>query len=50
MASFSVAFNEKSDEKRLDPVYIDSQLADTGAQLDASLQTPLEPAEALRIR
>jgi hypothetical protein len=41
------SFNEKSDEKR---VSVDSQEVDTGAQLDASLHAPLDPAEALRIR
>ncbi|KAN0107668.1 MFS general substrate transporter [Russula decolorans] len=43
------SFNEKSDEKR-GPVSVDSQEVDTGAQLDASLHAPLDPAEALRIR
>ncbi|KAF8500319.1 MFS general substrate transporter [Russula emetica] len=43
------SFSEKSDEKR-GPVSVDSQEVDTGAQLDASLHAPLDPAEALRIR
>ena len=43
------SFDEKSDEKR-GPVSVDSQFVDTGAQLDASLHAPLDPAEALRIR
>ena len=38
-----------SDEKR-GPVSVGSQDVDTGAQLDASLHAPLDPAEALRIR
>ena len=41
--------SETKDEKRIH-VSIDSQQVDTGAQLDASLQTPLDPAESLRIR
>jgi hypothetical protein len=40
---------EKRDEK-LGPVSFDSKEVDTGAQLDASLHAPLDPAEALRIR
>jgi hypothetical protein len=43
------SFNEESDEKH-GPVSVDSQEVDTGAQLDASLHAPLDPAEALRIR
>ena len=43
------SFDEKSGEKR-GPVSVDSQFVDTGAQLDASLHAPLDPAEALRIR
>jgi hypothetical protein len=43
------SFDEKGDEK-LSPVSIDSKEVDTGAQLDASLHAPLDPAEALRIR
>ena len=43
------SFGEKSDEKR-GPVSVDSKEVDTGAQLDASLHAPLDPAEALRIR
>jgi hypothetical protein len=43
------SFSEKGDEKR-GPVSVDSQEVDTGAQLDASLHAPLDPAEALRIR
>lgn len=42
-------FSETRDEKRIH-VSIDSQQVDTGAQLDASLQTPLDPDESLRIR
>jgi hypothetical protein len=40
---------ENGDEK-LGPVSVDSKAVDTGAQLDASLRAPLDPAEALRIR
>ena len=43
------SFEEKTDEKR-DQVFIDTHRADTGAQLDASLHTPLDPNESLRIR
>ncbi|KAI0284710.1 MFS general substrate transporter [Russula aff. rugulosa BPL654] len=43
------SFRETRDEKRIH-VSIDSQQVDTGAQLDASLQTPLDPDESLRIR
>jgi hypothetical protein len=43
------AFSETSDEKRIH-VSINSQQVDTGAQLDASLQTPLDRDESLRIR
>jgi hypothetical protein len=43
------AFSETSDEKRIH-VSINSQQVDTGAQLDASLQTPLDRSESLRIR
>jgi len=43
------SFSEISDEKRIH-VSIDSQQVDTGAQLDADLQTPLDPDEFLRIR
>jgi len=44
-----VSFSEKRDGGR-DPVSVDSQEVDTGAQLDASLHVPLDPAEARRIR
>ena len=43
------SFAENGDEKRV-PVSVDSKEVDTGAQLDASLHAPLDPAEALRIR
>ena len=43
------SFEEKNDEKR-DQVFIDTQQVDTGAQLDASLRTPLDPSESVRIR
>ena len=43
------SFSETNDEKR-GHVSVDSQQVDTGAQLDASLQTTLDPKEALRIR
>ena len=43
------SFSETSDEKR-SHISVDSQQVDTGAQLDASLQTTLDPNEALRIR
>jgi hypothetical protein len=43
------SFNEKNDEKH-DQVFIDTHQVDTGAQLDASLHTPLDPNESLRIR
>ena len=43
------SFSEKSDEKR-SHVSVDSQQVDTGAQLDASLHTQLDPNESLRIR
>jgi hypothetical protein len=50
MASFNLAFNETSDEKRHGLVSVDPQHVDTGAHLDASLHTPLDPAESRRIR
>jgi hypothetical protein len=43
------SFSKTSDEERIH-VSIDSKQVDTGAQLDASLQTPLDPDESLRIR
>ena len=43
------SFSETNDEKHIH-VFIDSQQVDTGAPLDASLQTPLDPNESLRIR
>jgi hypothetical protein len=43
------SFDKTSDEKR-GHVTIDSQQVDTGAQLDASLRTQLDPGESLRIR
>ena len=43
------SFSKTSDEKR-GHISVDSQQVDTGAQLDASLQTTLDPNEALRIR
>jgi len=43
------SFSDTGDEKR-GHVSVNSQQVDTGAQLDASLHTPLNPAEALRIR
>ena len=43
------SFDEKNDEEP-DKVFIDTQQVDTGAQLDASLHTPLDPDESLRIR
>jgi hypothetical protein len=43
------ALNETSDEKRTH-VSFDSEQVDTGAQLDASLRTLLDPNESLRIR
>ena len=43
------SFTKTSDEKRIRLV-IGSHQADTGAQLDASLHTPLDPVESLRIR
>jgi len=42
-------FSETGDEKR-GHVSFDSQLVDTGAQLDASIDTPLDPGDSLRIR
>jgi hypothetical protein len=42
-------FSETSDEKR-GHVSVDSKQLDTGAHLDASLHTQLDPAESLRIR
>ena len=42
------SFGEKNDEKRVH-VSIDSQQVDTGAHLDASLKTTLDPDEPLRI-
>ncbi len=42
-------FSETGDEKR-GHVSFDSQQVDTGAQLDASIHTPLDPGEFLRIR
>jgi hypothetical protein len=43
------SFSEASDEKR-GHVSIDSKQLDTGAHLDASLHTQLDPGESLRIR
>ena len=43
------SFSETSDEKR-SHLSVDSQQVDTGAQLEASLQTTLDPNEATRIR
>ena len=43
------SFSETKDEKHIH-VSIDSQQVDTGAQLDANLQTSLDPVESLRIR
>lgn len=44
-------FSETDDEKRgHGHVSFDSQEVDTGAQLDASIHTPLDPGESLRIR
>ncbi|KAH9958006.1 major facilitator superfamily domain-containing protein [Russula dissimulans] len=43
------SFSEKSDQKR-GHLSIDSQQVDTGAQLAASIQLPLDPRESLRIR
>ena len=42
------SFGEKGDEKRAH-VSIDSRQVDTGAKLDAGLNTPLDPVESLRI-
>jgi len=42
-------FSETGDEKR-GHVSFDSQQVDTGAQLDASIGTPLDPGESLRVR
>ncbi|KAF8500318.1 MFS general substrate transporter [Russula emetica] len=42
-------FSETGDEKR-GHLSFDSQQVDTGAQLDASIHTPLDPGESLRIR
>ncbi len=42
------SFSEKNDEERVH-VSIDSQQVDTGAHLDASLKTTLDPDEPLRI-
>jgi hypothetical protein len=41
-------FSDTSDEKR--HVSIDPQQLDTGAQLDASFHTQLDPGESLKIR
>ena len=43
------SFGETKNERHVH-VSIDSQQVDTGAQLDASLRTPLDPEEFLRIR
>ena len=43
------SFDKKSDEK-YNKNFIDSRQVDTGAQLDASLNAPLDPNESLRIR
>jgi hypothetical protein len=43
------SIDEKSDEKH-GQIFIDTQQVDTGAQLDASLNIPLDPNESLRIR
>ena len=43
------SLSEKNDEKS-SHVSIDSQQVDTGARLDASLHTQLDPNESLRIR
>lgn len=42
-------FSETDDEKR-GHVSFGSQQVDTGAQLDASIDTPLDPGESLRVR
>jgi len=42
-------FSETGDEKH-GHVSFDSRQVDTGAQLDASIDTPLDPGESLRIR
>lgn len=42
-------FSDAGDEKR-GHVSFDSQEVDAGAQLDASIRTPLDPGESLRIR
>jgi hypothetical protein len=42
-------FSETGDEKR-GHVSFDSRQVDAGAQLDASIHTPLDPDESLRIR
>ncbi|KAN0107667.1 major facilitator superfamily [Russula decolorans] len=42
-------FSETGDEKR-GHISFDSQQVDTGAQLDASIDTPPDPGESLRIR
>lgn len=42
-------FSETGDEKR-GHVAFESQQVDTGAQLDASIHTPPDPGESLRIR
>ena len=43
------SFGETKNEKHFH-VSIDSQQVDTGAQLDASLRTSLDPGESLKIR
>ena len=43
------SFSEKSDEK-FAHVSIDTDRADTGAQLVAGVSLPLDPEESLRIR
>jgi hypothetical protein len=44
-----MSFFSETDEKR-GHVSFDAQQVDTGAQLDASIHTPLDPGESLRIR
>lgn len=39
-----------SEREKCGPLSVDSQVVDTGAQLDACLHKPLDPAESLRIR
>jgi len=45
-----MGFSSDTNDEKGGHVSVDSEQVDAGAQLDASLHTSLNPAEALRIR